>query len=187
MSFLTDSFDDETKRLPGGPFINDLASHYDVVADNTTKLSERKVLIYSCHDTTITYVLNTLGVFNGLAPPYASLVIYLDGWKVRSSYRNDTNLDPYVLTIPGCHELCPLDLFKQLTSKVRPEDWVAECRVGWTNIIHRTVGMEEMDNYLLMVARLTVCMAVVIICPMAVMLCWRMKNTATRYGLYQRI
>ena len=147
--------------------------------------------MYSGHDTTITYVLNTLGVSNGLAPPYASLVMFkllnLDGWKVRIFYRNDTNLDPYVLTIPGCHELCPLDLFKQLTITVRPENWVADCQVGWTDIIYRTVGMEEMDDYLLMVARLVICMAVVIICLMAFMLCWRMTNSATRYGLYQRI
>ena len=59
----------------------------------------------------MSYVLNTLGVFNGLAPPYTSLVmfelLYMLGWKVRISYRNDTTLDPYVLTIPGCHELLP--------------------------------------------------------------------------------
>ena len=67
--------------------------------------------MYSGCDTTISYVLNTLDLFNGLAPPYVSLVmfelLYIHGWKVRISYRNDTSLDPYALTIPGCNELCP--------------------------------------------------------------------------------
>ena len=97
-------------------------SHYDAAINSKAGHTKIKMLMYSGHDTTISYVLNTLGVFNGLAPPYASLVmlelLHRNGWKVRISYRNDTTLDPYALTIPGCHELCPLHLFKILTSNV---------------------------------------------------------------------
>ena len=61
-------------------------------------------------------ILHTLGVFNGLAPPYASaiLVELLDtnGLHVKISYRNDSSQAPYPLTIPGCDHLCPLEKFK---------------------------------------------------------------------------
>ena len=72
--------------------------------------------IYSGHDTTVAPILHTLGVFNGLAPPYASaiLVELLDtnGLHVKISYRNDSSTSAFPLTIPGCSHLCPLEKFK---------------------------------------------------------------------------
>eukprot|EP00092_Neocalanus_flemingeri_P066447 GFUD01080948.1.p1 GENE.GFUD01080948.1~~GFUD01080948.1.p1 ORF type:complete len:411 (-),score=130.18 GFUD01080948.1:107-1339(-) len=130
--FTLDSFDQEMKRLQGGPFIAELVGHYDGVADNTIVPANRKVFMYSAHDTTLSYVMNTLGIFDGLAPPYDSLLMFelydLDGWHVKISWRNDTGKPPHVLTIPGCQQLCPLHLFKQLTDSVRPADWAQECQ-----------------------------------------------------------
>ena len=89
--------------------------------------------IYSGHDTTVAPILHTLGVFNGLAPPYASLVIVeliqRGGLHVKLSYHNESGQPPYGLTIPGCEELCPLDQFKVLTSQIVPGDILAECGV----------------------------------------------------------
>merc|ERR1712179_821547 len=66
-----------------------------------------------------------------IAPPYASMVVVelLDraGLVVRVSYKNDSSENPYVLTIPGCDQLCPLSKFKDLTYSVRPGDWREEC------------------------------------------------------------
>ena len=67
--------------------------------------------------------------------------------------RNETTLDAYVLTIPGCYDRCPLHLFKQLTIKVSPKDWMADCKLRWTDIIYKIVGIEDLDNSVLMVAR----------------------------------
>jgi hypothetical protein len=96
--FITDNFDDEMRRLHGGPFIKGVVSHYDAVINTKNGHTDRKVLMYSGHDTTISYVLNTLDLFNGLVPPYVSLVmselLYMHGWKVRISYRNDTSSHP---------------------------------------------------------------------------------------------
>ena len=36
----------------------------------------RKLFIYSAHDTTVAPILHTLGVFNGLAPPYARYIMH---------------------------------------------------------------------------------------------------------------
>jgi len=119
------------KRLKGGPFVKEMVEHFDSVATHTMEPSNRKMFMYSAHDTTVAPVLHTLGVFNMIAPPYASMVVVelLDraGLVVRVSYKNDSSEDPYVLTIPGCDQLCPLSKFKDLTYSVRPVDWKEEC------------------------------------------------------------
>lgn len=116
LSFTVDTFNHEMKRLKGGPFVKEMVEHFDSVATNTLDPSNRKMFMYSAHDTTVAPVLHTLGVFNMIAPPYASMVVVelLDraGLVVRVSYKNDSSEDPYVLTIPGCDQLCPLPKFK---------------------------------------------------------------------------
>ena len=69
MSFTVDTFTHEMKRLKGGPFVKELVEHFDSVADNTLSPPNRKVFMYSGHDTTVAPVLHTLGVFNMIAPP----------------------------------------------------------------------------------------------------------------------
>ena len=123
------------KRLQAGPFLSEIVGHFDAVREGTMVPSNRKMSMYAAHDVTISFVLNTLGIYNGLAPPFSSMVIieqyYLDSsYRVKISYRNDTNSPPHVLTIPGCHQLCPLQLFKQLTASVRPANWLQECQLG---------------------------------------------------------
>lgn len=78
--------------------------------------------IYSAHDTTVAPILHTLGVFNGIAPPYASMVMVelLDlgavsgeaDLRVRVLYHNDTSVPPYPMILPGCETLCTLKKFK---------------------------------------------------------------------------
>lgn len=36
---------------------------------------ERNISVYSAHDTTVSNLLNTLGVFNKLPPPFAATVL----------------------------------------------------------------------------------------------------------------
>ena len=78
----------------------------------------RKIYMYSAHDTTVAPILHTLGVFNNIAPPYASMVMVelhdlgSNSLHVKVLYHNDSSVPPYVMTIPGCQELCPLNKFK---------------------------------------------------------------------------
>ena len=182
MAFLTDSWDEEMKRLQGGPFVRELVNQFDAATGTGREGPQKKMVMYSAHDTTISYVLNSLGVYNGLAPPYASLVMFElvdnDGWAVKISYRNETDKAPYVLTVPGCQQVCPLEQFRRLTEKVRPGlgDWAEECRDRSRDEVQMEMDksmldMDDTDTVLLMVARLVGCMAVVVVLVLAVLLC----------------
>ena len=45
--------------------------------------------MYSGHDTTVAPILHTLGIFNGIAPPYSSMIIFemleQDGLQVKAA------------------------------------------------------------------------------------------------------
>jgi len=131
LSFTVNSFNHELKRLKGGPFIQELVDHFDVISQsNGSDGLSKKLYIYSGHDTTVAPILDTLGVFNGLAPPYCSMIIIelfeRSGLHVRISYKNETN-SVHELTLPGCQNICPVQTFKELTANVRPVDWRREC------------------------------------------------------------
>jgi len=134
LSFTVDTLTEELKRLKGGPLVKEMIQHFDTIATSKDTSNQMKLYIYSGHDTTVAPILHTLGVFNGLAPPYASaiLVELLDtnGLHVKISYRNDSSSSAFPLTIPGCNHLCPLEKFKVLTKKIIPGDILGECGVG---------------------------------------------------------
>ena len=73
----------EMKRLQAGPFLSHLLSDWDSVQAG----GETKMKIFSAHDDTISFVLNSLGVYDGLAPPYASAVIFELYQMEDTSYR----------------------------------------------------------------------------------------------------
>ena len=92
-------------RLFGGPFVKEMLEHWTFLIENETKvvnhILEKKaklLYVYSGHDTSIATILNSLEVFNGLAPPYASAVLF-ELFKreegkhfVRIAYKNDTEV-----------------------------------------------------------------------------------------------
>lgn len=177
LAFLTDTWDEEMKRLQAGPFMIELMNHLDeaVIKQSPT----RKLFMYSGHDVTISFVLHSLGVFNDLAPPYASLVmfelLYEADWYVQISYRNNTMVDPYILSIPGCQQLCPLHMFKELTHRLRPDNWAAECHD------RQGVLVVEVDQAGLL---LLILVAAVVVC---LVFLTSIKNYGSRRGYYQRL
>ncbi|XP_068210170.1 prostatic acid phosphatase-like isoform X1 [Palaemon carinicauda] len=132
-SFEIVALSEELKRLRAGPIMKELGSHMREKADG--KLEKEKMFVYSAHDTTLATLMLGLGVFNNIAPPYASTVLIelhkIDGdHYVQMYFRNDTKIvdPPYELTLPGCETKCPLDKWIEITSAVIPEDWVEECK-----------------------------------------------------------
>ena len=132
---MRETFNLQLKRLQAGPFLSEIVGHFDAVREGIMVPTDRKMFMYAAHDLTISNVLNSLGIYDGLAPPFSSMVIIelynVDSlYRVKISYRNDTSNPPQVLTIPGCNQLCPLQMFKQLTASVRPANWPQECQLG---------------------------------------------------------
>jgi len=133
LSFTVDTFNQELKRLKGGPFIKEMIQHFESVVDKTLSPPNRKVFMYSGHDTTVSSILNTLGVFNTIAPPYASMVIVelfeREELFVRVLYLNETSAPPHLLSIPGCGTGCTLQQLKDLTASIRPVNLGVECGI----------------------------------------------------------
>jgi hypothetical protein len=125
------------RRLRNGPLISDILETFENVSRNSSW--ERKMNMYSAHDTTLSSFLNGLGIYNGISPPYASCVmVELLRTKtgngdhfVRFYYRNETRdgAEPRLLQLPGCDSgTCPLDKVLEVTKSLRPAHWHRECR-----------------------------------------------------------
>ncbi|XP_071517146.1 prostatic acid phosphatase-like isoform X2 [Panulirus ornatus] len=131
-SFKIVAMSKELKRLRAGPIIKEMSDHMrQKVAGN---LPKQKMYMYSAHDITLSVLLLGLGVFNNVAPPYATTVLIelhkMDGEHfVQMFLRNDTQMvePPHKLILPGCTFSCPLEKWLNLTSEVVPEDWDEEC------------------------------------------------------------
>ncbi|XP_004692250.1 PREDICTED: prostatic acid phosphatase [Condylura cristata] len=119
----------EKSRLQGGVLVKEII---DQMKRATQPANRRKLVIYSAHDTTVSGLQMALEVYNGLIPPYASCHItelYLDNgsYFVEMHYLNETQHEPYPLTLPGCTHSCPLTKFVDLVDPVIPQDWSTEC------------------------------------------------------------
>jgi len=129
LSFYTQTMTPILKRLKSGPLVKQMITHMKLKVAGSL---DKNLWVYSAHDTTIANLLNTLGVFDIHRPPFTSCVL-IELREVKGenvvliSYKNETNKEPHVFTIPGCTQLCPLDKFESLLAPVIPGDWDAEC------------------------------------------------------------
>lgn len=134
LSFTLSTYTQEMKRLRGGPIIQSILDHFhNFIAEQ----HQLKMLMYSGHDTTLSSLLNSLGMFDPpIGPPYASAILIElkkspdSQYFVSFSYRNDTTRQPYDLYLHDCPKDCPLVTFNDLTKSVRPDDWIEECGIS---------------------------------------------------------
>ena len=91
--FLMATWTEEMKRLQGGPFFSLVLSDWLAVADGSA--GKMKMKLFYAHDDTLSSMLNSLNVYEGLSnipPPYASgliLELYQDEY---SQYRSITQI-----------------------------------------------------------------------------------------------
>ena len=119
--------------LKGGTLVQEVTKHmvnYDG-SDGSEPIPHR-LNIYSAHDTTIVALLQTMQIFNNQMPPYTACVLIelLESGNALFAqilYRNDTETTPYILTLPGCQELCPLHTFVDIFQDILSLDIEAEC------------------------------------------------------------
>uniref|UniRef100_A0A8C0FDX0 acid phosphatase n=1 Tax=Bubo bubo TaxID=30461 RepID=A0A8C0FDX0_BUBBB len=121
---------EEKSRLQGGVLVNIILNRIKQAANSS---KQRKMEVYSAHDTTIGALQIALNIFNGKLPPYAAcqfFELYQESsgrYSIEMHYRNDSSKDPYLLTLPGCTSACPLEKFAELVSPIITENWSKEC------------------------------------------------------------
>lgn len=127
------AYTDTLKTLVGGPLVSKILTDMEAKIANSS--NSPNFFMYSAHDTTVAAHLQTLGLYNDLAPPYAACVIHelhntSTGPVVRTFYRNDTVLpggEAIPLQFEGCDEACPVERVRQLMSGYLPTDYPVQC------------------------------------------------------------
>ncbi|XP_025418525.1 lysosomal acid phosphatase-like isoform X2 [Sipha flava] len=127
------------KRLKCGPLLKDIVTHMNEKKHGSLN-PNRKLWIYSGHDTTIYSLLNTMGINNNLLVPYAAVLMIelrlnnTGNYVVTVSYRNTSIHDPYLLQVPGCDSVaCDLDQLTEVLIPFIPNDWDTECKINVKN------------------------------------------------------
>lgn len=135
-SFQLEAYTTILRRLKSGTLLGQMTRHMVLKSQNALR-PDRKVWIYSGHDTTIANMLMTLNLFDPPhCPPYTAVLfieLRLDANQrhvVTVSYKN-TSGEPRLLTLPGCVAMCPLEQFVWLTESVIPENRERECAFDW--------------------------------------------------------
>jgi len=183
LSFIVDTYTPELKRLKGGPFLKNLIENCEKSAKGELTPENRKLFMFSGHDTTVAPILHTLDLFNPpVAPPYAAMIIFelflRDTPVIRISYKNESNSEPYVLQVPGCDLLCPLDTFRELLTPMLPTDWRAEC--GFEESNRDLLGEESSITLIAALASSVMCVFVLI--AVCVLLLRPDKSNQFRYN-----
>ncbi|XP_014261504.1 lysosomal acid phosphatase-like [Cimex lectularius] len=131
ISFSLTTHTTEMKRLKGGPVLKDMLESFQ--SKLNAQHFPRNITVYSAHDTTIVFLLNTLGVYDFIPPPFAAAVLV----ELRQNKNNEkfvtvlyknSEAEPHLLTVPGCTKACPLDKFIYLLKPVIPTNWDEECK-----------------------------------------------------------
>ncbi|KAJ8737588.1 hypothetical protein PYW08_000183 [Mythimna loreyi] len=135
-SFVTQTGSPLLARLKVGPLLKHIMGHVKDATSRKSK-SKRKVVMYSGHDLTVGSVLNALGLYDGICPSYTSTILFelvesnkiKGGNYVRISYRNTVEIvEPKVLKIPYCGEVCPVERFRKLYDNLLSVNWEDECK-----------------------------------------------------------
>jgi len=134
-SFALPTWNKKLARLKTGLLVKEMIGNMKHKKETKPK-TRRNLNLYSAHDSTVANLLNTLGVYNMIDPPYIACVMM--ELRVNSSgdhhvtlfYRNSSTVEPFLLTLPGCSPVCPLDQFIRLLEPVTIDDWDSECQVS---------------------------------------------------------
>ena len=134
-SYIYNVYTDELKKFKAGPWYEKLLKEYSEKVEGKLKPKDRKILMYTGHDSTVVNYLHALGVWDKQFPTYGIMAI----WElvkdkqsgvvgVQMYLRNSTRNGATPLTIPGCSHFCPLDDFAAAARKVIPLNFEKECQ-----------------------------------------------------------
>jgi len=126
----------EAKKVKAGPLMNLLVKNMELRA-NGSKGGVPKMVAISGHDTTNSFALAAIDVFETQFPTYASAAIFemhkiQDDYFIRVFFRNETGSPPYEFKVPACDYPCPLTTFKDILKPVMVDGpaWTEACKPG---------------------------------------------------------
>lgn len=139
-SFVLNGYNDELKRIKGGPLLKKILHGSLAKANNSQSHKDIKMYSYSGHDSTVSNLLLALKVWDEQVPNYNILALIelheIDGvYGFKVFLRNSTHIEPYELTIPGCEQFCALNKVVELLKNVIPNDLKTECQSHDPNYI----------------------------------------------------
>jgi len=134
LSYIYNVHTDELKKFKAGPFLEKMIKEWNQKKAGTIKPKDRKIFLYTGHDSTVVNILHAIGVWEQQLPVYGIMAIFelLEDSKtgeygIQIYLRNSAKSGAIPLTIPGCEQFCPLDKFIELTRKFIIVDKISEC------------------------------------------------------------
>ncbi|XP_062861991.1 lysophosphatidic acid phosphatase type 6 [Trichomycterus rosablanca] len=108
----------QSLQLTVGPFLHTLLANMEIRAQDNASDPDRKLFLYSVHDTTLMPCLMALGVFDMKWPPYAAdITLELHQHRHTKQHHVKVSYAGQDQKIPGCSDVyCPLGEFKQALS-----------------------------------------------------------------------
>ncbi|XP_076161881.1 venom acid phosphatase isoform X2 [Ptiloglossa arizonensis] len=137
------------RRLYAGPYLR-LVTKTMLDFITGTLNDERKIYLYSGHETNVAAVLKALQLYRPHVPEYSSGVI-LELHEINSEYY--IKVGHYLgipstveeVKLPGCDILCPLDKYLQFTENLMPSKEELICNKGLTQDYVNEKSPEEID------------------------------------------
>lgn len=132
------TFNDEFRRLKGGPMLRKIINEMIAKKEGTLQPEKRKMFMYIGHDSTIVTLLDTMHIWYNQIP-HCNIMIMIElhqdenEWNIQVFLRNTTIHEPYPMTIPGCTVICPLDKFVEILKPMISDNWSEECKVEASN------------------------------------------------------
>lgn len=135
LSYVYNVYTDEMKKFKAGPFFQKMQREWRERSSGTLKPADRKMFLYTGHDSTIVNVLAALDLWRpDQLPVYGIMAIFelvedtlTKEWGVQIYLRESAESGAVPLTIPGCDHFCQLDKLEKLTQKLQAVDIRKEC------------------------------------------------------------
>lgn len=134
LSYVLNVYNDELKKLKGGPFLKKTLAEWDAVIANEDNPKNKKIFVYAGHDSTVVNLLSVFNVWREQFPNYAIMgILELHKHKRTGQFsvrifQKNVGEAPIPLTIPGCSRRCPVDQLKELLKSHVPIDMVQDCK-----------------------------------------------------------
>uniref|UniRef100_U5EX31 acid phosphatase n=1 Tax=Corethrella appendiculata TaxID=1370023 RepID=U5EX31_9DIPT len=169
-AFITNTYTPQLARLKFGPLLKEMLTRFQDKFNRNLD-PDRKLWIYSAHDTTVSGFLNTLNLFELHNPPYTACVLVelrvINKEPFVSIFYKNTTAEPIAMNIPNCGQLCPLDEMFKIYEPVLPVNWESECRLSMLQMsyvdveIKSTIGVAGI-SILLILSLLAIIIAVLL-------------------------